>query len=647
MNNQQKAAAALSRANQLKQEGKLDPALKNYLQAAELHPESFWSHYNIGEISAKQGKIEAAVAAYRRAIEIDPNHAWCHHFLGKIREKQGKTEEAIALYRRVIEIQPELSWSYHSLGNLLLEQGNIEEAVLACRQAVNLKPEVPAFCYGLAQALAAKGWKYEAAIAFFDAADKYNRENSLPAAIDSYQKACQFNGENAEYYQKLGILLAKQGNLKEAIDAYKQAIELKSSDDSSHSNLANSLFQQGELEEAITANSQAIAILNTKLADAYYHKTEILEKQGQIGRAIAACRQALYKKPYESQIHFKLGLLLAKNKQAELALKYYQEALRLQPEKANNYLELGKSLVKAGYLEQVISCHLDVFKDSTKIVSIYHKLAIFLAEQGRLDDAVKCFQGVPQLQSRKPLDPAQIYKLRQIPSTEEQIYENLWAALNQKDLSILDDTEDNYPREIDLEESAKHFDNNSEYRVVRTSAVSQTDKEFLAEVGLSLEHIQLMHKGNLVELEEIYIHSFEPDRNIQLSKTMTVSSWQQSILETGYIYLHCPITGKILRSNHSFYVDYKPWFPSFFYRFVGEEVFYLIIGSHMAGKLALYFPRLELIISYIQFGIDTPYPPLINRFKSYHAVQAIAEPPLELGAKREAVEVALGRPWVE
>ncbi|NEP82940.1 MAG: hypothetical protein F6K39_35280, partial [Okeania sp. SIO3B3] len=41
------------------------------------------------------------------------------------------------------------------------------------------------------------------------------------------------------------------------------------------------------------------------------------------------------------------------------------------------------------------------------------------------------------------------------------------------------------------------------------------------------------------------------------------------------------------------------------------------IGSHMAGKLALYFPRLELIISYIQFGIDTPYPPLINRFKSY------------------------------
>ena len=69
--------------------------------------------------------------------------------------------------------------------------------------------------------------------------------------------------------------------------------------------------------------------------------------------------------------------------------------------------------------------------------------------------------------------------------------------------------------------------------------------------------------------------------------------FQQSIVETGYIYSVCPFSGEILRSNQSFYFD-RPLIT--IYRFVGREVFYLLAGDLEGKKRFIYIPSRSLII---------------------------------------------------
>ena len=85
------------------------------------------------------------------------------------------------------------------------------------------------------------------------------------------------------------------------------------------------------------------------------------------------------------------------------------------------------------------------------------------------------------------------------------------------------------------------------------------------------------------------------------------------MVETGYIYLTCPISGIILRSNQSFLLNGH----FFTYRFVGEQVFYLIAINPNNTKYLIYFPNIEVII---HLGPGEPGPDLagtINQWKSF------------------------------
>jgi hypothetical protein len=56
--------------------------------------------------------------------------------------------------------------------------------------------------------------------------------------------------------------------------------------------------------------------------------------------------------------------------------------------------------------------------------------------------------------------------------------------------------------------------------------------------------------------------------------------------------------------------------PRFFYRFVGTEIFYLVLNHWFSGKICIYLPRIETIIRFhtVQELIDVDS---INSFKSY------------------------------
>lgn len=101
-------------------------------------------------------------------------------------------------------------------------------------------------------------------------------------------------------------------------------------------------------------------------------------------------------------------------------------------------------------------------------------------------------------------------------------------------------------------------------------------------MGLIIDNLKLIAQDDFA-LEKIYINSFSDPQPELLSSQirLTPPSYQQSLVETGYIYTICPFSGKVLRSNQSFVINHAEHpakqrghdLQGFCYRFLGKEIF--------------------------------------------------------------------------
>jgi len=308
--------------------------------------------------------------------------------------------------------------------------------------------------------------------------------------------------------------------------------------------------------------------------------------------------------------YFNLGCILQFKGQREKANQAYSRAveysptgslidslvndqyiLTFSPVAEEVYLSLAVLLEKKERWEEAIACYRKVLEITPNQDRANYKLSVILAAQGQLDEALICFQ-----------------KAQRQPS-EAEIYEKIWKGLNQ--LASLQETDIDNQAEIKLEDASIYFTQTSKYTVMKMVSLtdlSESDKTFLEAENFLLANLELIKQDSL-GLEDIYINQFEEFKGINLSKKnikkSNFSSWnllnatndfQQSIVETGYIYSACPFTGKVLRSNSSFYLQPSIGVTILIYQFQSREIFYLIVGGWGGVKICVYFPRLELII---------------------------------------------------
>ncbi|HCV31739.1 MAG TPA: hypothetical protein DGO89_17110 [Microcoleaceae bacterium UBA9251] len=292
-----------------------------------------------------------------------------------------------------------------------------------------------------------------------------------------------------------------------------------------------------------------------------------------------------------------------------------QYALTLPPVAEEAYLSLAVLLEQQERWEEAIAYYRKVLEITPNYASVSYKLSIILAAQGQLDEAVACFQ-----------------KAQKQPS-EAEIYENIWKGLNQ--LAPLRETDIDGQAEIKLEDACTYFSQTSKYTVMKMVSLTdlnESQKTILEEENFSLANLELIKQDSLA-LEEIYINHFQEFKGINIAKKnikkSNFSSWnllnatndfQQSIVETGYIYSACPFTGRVLRSDRSFYIQHDPTVPILIYQFQSTEVFYLIVGGWGGVKICVYFPRLDLVIKLSdEWSTWLSSEKIINQFKA-HAV---------------------------
>jgi arylsulfatase A-like enzyme/Flp pilus assembly protein TadD len=88
----------------LERAGRLDEALRAYMEAARLAPDSYMAHNNAGSVLDRLGRIAEAENCFRRALAIKEDFPEAHYNLGFLQMKLGRREEARRSFTRFLEL---------------------------------------------------------------------------------------------------------------------------------------------------------------------------------------------------------------------------------------------------------------------------------------------------------------------------------------------------------------------------------------------------------------------------------------------------------------------------------------------------------------------------------------------------------------
>lgn len=214
--------ATLKKAEKLLRQGRLEPAIAEYVRVVEEFPRD-WSTANmLGELYARAGQPQQAVAQYARIAE---------HFVD-----EGFYPKAAALYKKILKLQPQDETTQIQLADISARQGLLADA----KSHLN----------AIAARRRAKGDRRGAAeiVVRLGTVDPADFEARLAAA-----RTLEEMGEEEEASKRFKALhddLLEKGRAAEAIDALKEFVRINPLEREARSMLAKAALEQGDLAGA-------------------------------------------------------------------------------------------------------------------------------------------------------------------------------------------------------------------------------------------------------------------------------------------------------------------------------------------------------------------------------------------------------------
>lgn len=613
----------LNLGNTLVEQGKQERAVICYRRAIVASPIIYEAHYKLGKNLAADRQWDEAELCYRKTVELNPNWADAYLSLGQTLEAQGKWEDAIACYSKAVDLEPESALLHYNLGGALAKKWQWEQAISAYQKTRELDPNYFEAHQKLGEAFHAAG-KLDEAIAcyrqtltissnievlskelhslHFHLGEALQRQGKFEDAIACYLKSLEFSPESSKVYHHLGTALSGLQRWDDAAVAFCRAIELSTDPFWSHHQLGCVLIVLQRWDEALVSFCRALA-LNPEAESVHSHLGVILASLPKWGEALAGFRLAVEINPNSAEVHYYLGTVLALVQQHDEAVACYQQAIQLKPGLLWLHQLLGKTLFKVGVLEEAILSYHRAVHLQQKSGEAYFYLGMLLNLQGKVNEAIAAYQQAVQIQP----DRAEYYwNLAWLLSQQNQWNEAISYYHKAK--------------EIKPEAVSTDLSKTSKYTFIKLHSLNICDINFIDKNGLSIYNLKLTEQDNTA-WKEVYpkIFTYSPDMP---SQEFEMPHLQKVIIETGYLEVVCPFSGKKLKSNQSFYI--YPYYE-IFYRFVGSEVFYLIVGCWHSFKVGIYIPSREIIISFCDDSNDTmiiwqeeQIKSLVDTFKFYN-----------------------------
>ncbi len=208
------------------------------------------------------------------------------------------------------------------------------------------------------------------------------RQSRAYAEIESlYRATLQQNPESWMAYDKLGSLLAGQGDNDAAMENYQQAILLHPDFAEAHFNLGVSLNRAGHAERAISEFRRALSI-SPGYVLAYNNLGLALLNQGQVAQAIETFSKALQAQPDNAETCSNLANAYSAQGKLEEAIIQYQKAVDLRPGFAVAHNNLATALIAQGRLDLAIDeCEAAIAANPEFAAAYYNLGNIYFGKQ--------------------------------------------------------------------------------------------------------------------------------------------------------------------------------------------------------------------------------------------------------------------------
>ena len=256
--------ATLKKAEKLLKQGRLEPAIAEYLRVVEESPRDWSTANTLGELYARAGQPEHAVGQYTRIAQ---------HFVD-----EGFYPKAAAFYRKILKLLPQDETTQIQLADISARQGLLADA----KSHLN----------AIAARRRAKGDRRGAAeiVVRLGSIDPTDFDARLTAA-----RTLEEMGEEDEAGKRFKALyddLLEKDRTAEAIVALRQFVRINPTDREARSTLAKAALAQGDVAGAREFLDEKSAgedpVLLLALAEIELRSGELSRAKGLLARLLAA-----------------------------------------------------------------------------------------------------------------------------------------------------------------------------------------------------------------------------------------------------------------------------------------------------------------------------------------------------------------------
>ena len=254
-------------------------------------------------------------AAEKRLLDLSLAPGRAEMIIADFALEKGDLDKARAWYFASLNKNKANETASLRLGRIAMKREEYPEAITHFLDAHELKPREPRYRFELAEALIAKRW--------------------FPEAIAQLETLTVAYPDSVVFWRRLGFARNNGNRYESAIAAYEKALALESGNEENLRNLVSALLNRAAELQTAKEYDDARALYE-RVIETYprdwraYNNLAIIEmNQGRLIKAHEILDEALRLHPYETSLHFNMGIVLEKLGRNKEALAHMQRAHEL------------------------------------------------------------------------------------------------------------------------------------------------------------------------------------------------------------------------------------------------------------------------------------------------------------------------------
>ena len=352
----------------LAKRGSMKDALAAAQRAVSLDPSDLMARGFLAQLYSQLQKFELAVSQYRIILARDPDNKDVRlqlvTLLIRSKDYQGALDELSIL----TQTEPGLIIGHYYEGKINLELKEYDKAEKAFQRVLTLNESFLPALFDLAALYATSGKLGMAAetyqrILASDPTETTARERLIAIYYKMGQKDLaethlnkmkELIGPGNDKRRRLGLLYLRYGKLQESIDELTAIVSAWPNDQEARYYLAAALEESEDLDEAYR-NFDLVTPGSDYFVNARVHMAYILERQEKTGEAIELLRQTIAQTDeYPPQLYLVLASLYEIREEHESAIGALREGLQYNNENTDLYYRLGIILGKLKRMDESI-----------------------------------------------------------------------------------------------------------------------------------------------------------------------------------------------------------------------------------------------------------------------------------------------------